>query len=24
VLTGVRVPVDPAVPASAGRDADDR
>ncbi len=24
VLTGVRVPVDPTVPASAGRDADDR
>jgi len=24
VLTGVRVPVDPAVPASAGRDSDDR
>ena len=24
VLTGVRVPVDPSVPASAGRDADDR
>jgi len=24
VLTGFRVPVDPAVPASAGRDADDR
>jgi hypothetical protein len=24
ILTGVRVPVDPAVPASAGRDSDDR
>jgi len=24
ILTGVRVPVDPVVPASAGRDGDDR
>ena len=24
VLSGIRVPVNPAVPASAGRDADDR